>query len=284
MTTVDSEEADSFFWPHPDAVGAPMAALRAAEEIASSSGQRVATPVRKGFVRRDDDNAPPLRALYVGGRSGIVAVKLYLALLWRCSRSPYETDKPARAWATLLGLEDPEGRGARRVAEAMKVLASSGLLEIQHRPGHPNNVRLLDDGGTGSLYEPPSTGYYKAEAAGDRAGMARNLYFRISNRLWTEGHLQSLKGPGTVMLLILLAEQADSKGVWFSTDEFPKRYKISAKTRAAGTAELEARGLLDVHRVPVASAGSTSVFDERRTRKIYRLVFAAVPPASVQEP
>lgn len=73
------------------------------------------------------------------------------------------------------------------------------------------------------------------------------------------------------MLLILLAEQADKKDVWFSTTEFPARYRISHKTRAEGTAQLVARGLLETTSKPLSDRWNSSTFDRVRTRSIYRL-------------
>lgn len=267
--------------PHRDRVEVPAGALAAAREIDESSGRRTATPVRKLFVRAvgpDDDDPPLARLVQVGGRGGGVALKLYLALLWRCSGEPFQTSKPHRAWATLLGLEDPEGKGARRIAAALKTLQRLGLLTIQRVPAEPSIVSLLDESLDGSPYLLPSTEYARAPqgAAGD-AQREHNLYFKVPSRLWTEGHIQSLDTPAIAMLLILLAEQADGPNpAWFSTTAFPARYRISPKTRAAGTRRLGARGLLSIDKQAVPAApGQSSVFERRRTRSLYSLTGTA---------
>ncbi|KXF55386.1 hypothetical protein AXA44_37905 [Rhodococcus sp. SC4] len=204
-------------------------------------------------------------------------MKLFLALLWRCSSPPFATDKPARAWATLLDLEDPEGKGLRRVKSAMRTLADNNLIELSEQPGYPNVVTLRDESGSGSAYGLPSSGYSFGKAnRASKDDLAAHTYFKIPQRLWTEGHMQSLKGPGLVMLLILLAEQGgEGTKIWFSTDEFPKRYNISHKTRAAGTKELIEMGLLTVERESLSAGPHHSVFDTHRKRNVYRLTAIA---------
>ena len=273
----------------PDRVLVPVSALAAARELDDSSGQRRGrgAPVRKSFVRTDTATPAPLSVLArVGGRGGVVAIKLYLALLWRCSSPPYRTAKPARAWATLLGLEDPAGKGTRRIAAAIKALQAANLITVEYQPGVGNDITILDESGNGQPYALASTQYVRA-AQGPSGDVQRsqNRYFKIPAQWWTEGKIQGLSGPGLIMLLILLAERAgDGEDVWFSTEAFPARYRISAKTRAAGTKELEGRMMLDVGRQALSDIPG-SVFARQRFRNIYRLInFPAldepvIPPA-----
>ncbi len=251
----------------------PSTALAAAQDQADGVGQRrIDIPVRKSFVRVWDDasaDSAPLARIYAGGRSGIVAVKLYIALLWRCAAPPYQTDKPARAWATLLGLTDPTGKGARRVTDALKTLASAQLVKITAQPGHPNMIEIRMEDGSGRAYSPPSTAFQFARTDVQKR---THMYSKLSRELWLDGTFQSLSGPATVMLLILLAERADRELVWFSTTAFPARYRISHKTRAAGTAELVSRKLLEVDRQVLPATRNSSVFDPVRKRTRYRLV------------
>ena len=132
--------------PATDRVTVPASALEAAREVDASTTRRRATPLRKCFVRSDDDAPPPMTRIFKsGGRGGQVALKLYLALIWRCSSPPFETTKPARAWATLLGLEDPGGNGQRRVNAALRTLQEAKLVRVVPVPGIGNKVVLLDD-------------------------------------------------------------------------------------------------------------------------------------------
>lgn len=280
--------------PRPDRVTVPPAALEAAREIDSSTVRRRATPVRKSFLRSDTDLPTALTRVYrSGGRGGQVVLKLYLALLWRCSSPPFETSKPARAWATLIGLEDPSGNGQRRVNAALRTLQDAKLIQVTYTPGVGNTVSLLDESGDGTPYRLPSTEYAKAaKGPAGEAQRRRNTYFKVPSRLWTEGDIQSLNGPGLVMLLILLAEQADTvDSVWFATDLFPARYRISHNVRAQGTTELQRRGLLEVSREALPEVPG-SVFARRRFRNKYRLTLPGGstelilpnPPAAAPDP
>lgn len=244
--------------------------MDAAQEQANEVGKkRIDIPIRKSFVRSWDGETPaPLSQIYSGGRGGLVAVKLYAALIWRCARSPYETSKPARAWATLLDLPDPQKNGARRIKNAMRTLAEANLITVSQRNGEANLIQLKLEDGSGRAYSLPSSAFQFARTDEQRQ---RHMYFKIARTLWLDGTFQDLPGPATVMLLILLAEQADKKDVWFSTKEFPSRYRISHKTRAEGTAQLVARGLLETTSKPLSGRWNSSTFDRVRTRSIYRL-------------
>jgi len=256
-------------------------AVQAAIEVDGAAVRRRATPVRKSFVRSETGEPAPLSKLVtIGGRGGAVAIRLYLALLWRCSSDPYDTDKPARAWATLLDLEDPETKGTRRIAGALKTLEGMNLIRIQ-REASRNVITLLDESGDGREYELPSTAYHHANRAGGPEAAKRHRYFKISSQWWIDGDLQDVSTPGLIMLLILMAEQASDskqfeeggigKRIWFSTEKFAEWYAISAKSRSAGTKELEARGLLKIQREALPDVpGST--FARRRYRNIYRLI------------
>lgn len=211
--------------------------------------------------------------IYSGGRGGVVPIKLYLALIWRCASFPYETDKPARSWATLLDLPDPAGKGARRIKEAIHTLARHDLITTHPQPGHPTMIQLREESGRGRAYDIPSTSHVMAaQRHRPKIEIASHIYFKIATRLWTNGYLQALSGPGLVMLLILLAEQGgEGEPVWFGTEAFRDRYNVSAQTRTLGTQELQAHHLLHVTRRSIADGPYASVFDPRRMRNIYHL-------------
>lgn len=276
-------------WPHQDAAVGPLSARDAAREIDGTSGRRHATPVRKSFVRSDDDaRVPPLaELLHLGGRGGSVAIRLYLALLWRCSRAPFCTTQPARAWATLLALDEPETRGTRRIATALKALTAANLIQVEYDPKRGGNtVTVLEESGDGLPYSLPSNEWSRARAGatGDEQ-RRRATYFKINSRLWTEGRLQSFSTPALVMLMILLAERGgDGSAVWFSTEAFPLRYRVSHKTRTTGTKELQRVGLLRVNRQALPDSGSSGqIFARQRYRNIYTLDGTALPPAQNDE-
>jgi hypothetical protein len=246
--------------------------------------------VRKSFVRVEADGEPgnvaPLFRLYRGGRSGIVPIRLYLALLWRSAASPYASAKTYEGWATLLGLEDPRGKGSRRVARAVAALEAESLIAVDEDPGHPSLLTVLREDGSGSRYQPPGDAYVKAVTGRrGKTAAARHRYFKINSALWTSGRLQDLSGPALVMLLILLAEQAgEGKEVWFSTQTFKDWYGLSAPTRAAGVKELEEKGLLNVDHRSLGAFPGTTVYDPKRKRHVYTLTDIARTDTPVVQP
>lgn len=245
-----------------------------AEEIAQSATRRVDIPIRKSFVRSDDPQiAPPLaRIVSRGGRGGGLAVKLYIAVIWRCSAKPFSTEISARKWARLLALEDPNHKGARRIAKALRLLEELQLIGLIARRGDSSVIWLKDESGDDSLYELPSTAYAKGKAERDR-------YLKVSVKLWTKAYIQMMSSPALAMLLILLAEESGNaeKGakegteVWWSTERFPSQYAISPAMRSRGSKELINAGLLYVRRQSVASPGSKREFSRERVRNVYRL-------------
>lgn len=256
---------------------ASRASRAAARELKSAANRRTDIPIRKSFVRpmTSATDIAPLAEVYRGGRSGVVAIKLYLAIVWRCSSSPWTTAAPARAWATLLNLDDPDGAGARRVKNGLKSLAAAGLIEVTPNPGQPSTIRILDESGDGRPYRLPSTAYTKKRQSGATPNqLAPEMYFKVPTKLWTQGYIQDMTGPALVMLLILLAEKGgEGEPVWFSTTEFPRRYSISSNSRATGTRELRELGLLSVRAESLADASKkrTPTFETRRRRKVYEL-------------
>jgi hypothetical protein len=69
--------------------------------------------------------------------------------------------------------------------------------------------RLLRARGRGAA-SLPSSAFQFARTDDQRQ---RHMYFKIARSLWLDGTFQDLPGPATIMLLILLAEQADKKDV-----------------------------------------------------------------------
>ncbi|GAA1359207.1 hypothetical protein GCM10009636_32640 [Arthrobacter koreensis] len=146
-------------------------------------------------------------------------------------------------------------------------------------------MTILDESGNNTEYQLPSTSFAKTQLPSTETAAAKNphLYFKVPSALWTGGYIQALSGPGLVMLLILLAERAGEKAVWFGTREFPARYFISAGTRTKGTKELQALSLLTTLSVPLPQPNG-DVFDPRRRRYLYRLNGAAVLSQNEQQP
>src|SRR5690242_17375576 len=88
-----------------------------------------------GFVRNPTVTGnPPLARMIRGGRGGEVRLKLYLTMILVAVRPPYDIKNvPARVWAEMLDLEDPEGLGARRVSDALQWLAQRHFINLTSR-------------------------------------------------------------------------------------------------------------------------------------------------------
>lgn len=256
-------------------------ALLAAKVLADDSGRRAEIPVRNLFVRNDEaEVVPPLARLVStgGGRGGEVPVKLYLALIWRSSSEPYETDHLARQWAELLDLKEPATLGARRITNALKTLEEARLVELTPRRGDTTIVTLLHESGNGRPYTLPSTAHTRATTDAERA---QHRYFKIPIKLWTEGHIQAMSASAVAMLLVFLEERnVDGRRTWWSTELFPQRFNLSPTVRSKGTAELEERGLLGVQKELVGDDPRQS-FTRHRVRSTYMLRGDARPAAMI---
>lgn len=249
---------------------------RLAQDIYSSSDRRQQIPIRHLFVRDLDrrGETPLTRLVNVRGRGNAVALRLYIALIWKCSAPPFDTEISTRKWAELLALEDPGRRGARRVSDALQTLEKERLIRVERHHGEASTIYLLEESGTGRPYELPSTSYVRS--AGKEK--ERHRYFKVPVKLWTKQHIQQLSAPAIAMLLVTLSSAQPDKPVWWSTTLFPEMFGLSSATRARGTKELAERGLLHVSKTLVGeSAFSKSEFGRERVRNNYRLVGDANP-------
>lgn len=244
-------------------------AREVAGDIALSLGRRrreSGAPVRKLFVaaREPFDQTPPMADLLHGGRSGQVRLKLYLSVLWRTAKEPFEVTSPARVWAELLGLPDPDGNGLRRIRQAMRDLSDRRLLKVRGRGGQPSVLQPLSDTGDGKRYSAPSTAYQKQRST-DPGRLWRHEYFKIPSALWTEGYMAQLSGPGLAMLLVLLSQQRQHlPGVWIVRGTADQQFGLSERTRNKGLDELRALNLISTEMASIDDQGRTFGFSRRR--------------------
>ena len=236
------------------------------KRLIASTTRRSTTPLRKTFVRTDEaGNAPPLAQIVsTRGRGGGVALKLFLGLVRRSSAAPYSTHLSARRWAALLDLDDPAQLGARRVTDALNRLQDLGLISIETRRGEASAITLLREDGSGSEYSLPSM----SARTGQRS-TRESWYFQVPDGLWN-GYIQSMSAPGLAMLLVLLAEPASrGDGVWWSVENFPDWYGISASMRARGTSELRELGLVRISKMKIDTPRGGNADDRDRVRNLY---------------
>lgn len=247
-----------------------------------SSGNVRDAQVRVAFVeqRGNAKSATPLASLIRGGRGGEVRLKLLLSVLWIAVGEPHTVSMPNRVWAQLLGLEDPETRGSRRVADAFKWLVERKFLDVTREGGAPPVYRLLEETGSGRPYVVPGAAIGLARAKGEEWG--HNRYIKVPPQLWTNGWLPALSGAALAMLLVLLTNGRGDRETWFTPQIAETRYRLSADTRQRGTSDLTSLGLLVIHRVPV-SRTQTSM---KRRRNLYELQLERLqaPPAEVAKP
>lgn len=245
-------------------------ALAAAAQLAKRARSRTAQ-VRRSFVEASDtkEGDPPLARLLRGGRGGAVRLKTYLSMLWLAASPPHDVSYPARAWATLLDLPDPDVKGARRVNEAVKWLEEHRFLSVESVPGHPNRVTLLEESGQGSAYSVPGEAYNRLSSKGaSPEKLAGHRYLQIPPEFWTSGWLAVLSPAAIAMYLVLLCEQGRDQAereLWFSPERARERYTLSAETRSVGLNELRRAQLLTVRRRPVGA----DMFELRRYRNVY---------------
>ena len=234
-------------------------------------GSKRAPPEGFGSEATEDEGEeeePPLvrfiRGVPAGGADA-VRLKLYLSLLWCSSRNSHTglldgaISYPARFWARLLDLEDPSGRGKRRVSEALRWLGRSGLVTLDRRNGAPTAVRL-----------PPQSGL--GERGGDLfgdgiCGKTAGGYIDLPASFWRNGWLPSLSGPAIVVLLILLDVLPNGDGETPLMPDIMGRYGLSQDTVRRGKAELIRLGLASVRRGWL----SPDPFHTSSRRNLYRL-------------
>jgi hypothetical protein len=233
---------------------------------------RIGAPVRRAFVLKTESGPSPLVRLLnqrngkSGGPGGGLRAQLYLSLLWVCASSPYQTDRPARVWAQLLSLEDPETNGTRRIRAALKELGERRFVRQEMTKPTPT-IHLLSDLGDGSEYVPPGIAIGKAA----EETKARHEYFRVPNAIWTDGYINDMDGPALAMFLVLLAESRGlDKKIWLSPRALEELYGISPSTRTKGISRLKDLGLITVEKQVLEAQATFSP-----SRQIYRIPMLA---------
>ncbi len=252
-------------------------------ERANVRMKKRATTVRYRFVELPRDAGPgavpPMARLMAGSKGAAVRIRLYLALLWMAGGGDdrHTVEFPARAFAELLDLPDPERRGDQRVRNALRLFERERLLLAEKRPGRPSLLALLHESGSGDTYSRPGG---HAVAAKERNEVdVDNLFIRLPPGFWTNGWAVTLGAPGLAMLLVLLVvtSNASKQRQWVAPSERP-RYGLSDDTWTRGLAELARLGVITVGKRPVGD-----LFDQRRVRNTYSVNIARLDEAPASE-
>lgn len=251
---------------------AEIAASRAAsEELAQRVGNRSA-PVRRAFIsllpsEKKNTRVPPLLRILHTRRGAEARLKLYLSLLWVAAAPPFDVHAPARAWAEVIGLPDPTGRGARTVSSAIGWLERNNLVMVERTAGHSSRLYLLHESGDGLQYSKPGESLVRAKK--DDVGRERHFYMQLPSTFWTSGWLATLTPSAVAMYLLIRSESQGGKRreVWLSPSVLRENYGFSDGVRSAGVKELQRHGLITARSELVA--GTT--LEMRRRRKVYML-------------
>lgn len=236
--------------------------------------RRTGAPVRRSFVLKTPYEPSPLVRMLnqrngkSGGPGGGLRLQTYLSLLWVCSGEPYQSQRPARVWAELLSLEDPEVNGTRRVRAALKELQERRFIALKPTKPTPT-IKLLSDQGNGLPYVPPGVAMLSASPE----EKPNHEYFRVPNEIWLDGYIGDMNGAALAMFLVLLAESRGSrKDVWLSPRALDDLYGISPSTRTKGVALLKDLGLITVRQ-----QGLSSTIDYSPSRQVYQIPLLPVP-------
>lgn len=235
--------------------------------------KRAGAPIRRGFIERTDDNDhSPLGQLLSGtnaprgggGRGGRLRIALLVTLIWQLAKSPHTTTRPARYWAELLELDDPETAGARSIRNALHELERRGFIRSEGRgPGLTPTIVLLDETLQKTDYKLP---YLQAQ---DEGASGKTSYFRIPESFWAKHLTSSLSGAGLAMYLIAMARAGwgDDHSFWLSPKYFRDTYGLGDSTRKKGLKELVELGVLTHQLQSLDHMGQTG--HRRRQRSVY---------------
>jgi hypothetical protein len=214
-------------------------------------GNRDHTPVRIAFLQRTEGGkrvpGPLAQFVTTGDRRGII---LYLLLLGKASKDPWDAALPAAVWARALGVPLPTTKGATSSVSKTWLRLEQRRLVKRSRWKRMAKVVLLREDGSGAPYTHP---------AGEGG------YFKLPHAFWLNGPAADqrwcrvLSLAEIAMLLIACSHKPRFR---LPFEQAPAWYGISADTAARGLHGLEAKGLLTVDRTfklaPLAPAGYTS--------------------------
>lgn len=237
---------------------------------------RMGAPVRRAFVTiAEGQLQSPMGSLMSstsangGGRGGRTRLALLLSVLWVASAPPHAASRPARWWAEVIGLPEPATKGARSVSTNLHELERRGFIRLDRgKKGYNSKVTLMNE-------TPPHDDYSLPYTDDDGSG-----YFRLSEKLWTQGLIGDLDGASLAMFTILTyyyrADTHETDGIWFSPKYFKEHHGLSETTRNRGLQGLVDSGAAHMQEKFV----ETEIDGQYRTfpRRIFRLDPQYYPP------
>jgi len=221
---------------------------------------------RLDVVTADEDemSPPPLvRLLQETGGQDAIRPKLLLSLYWvTTNQVEVFTNEPFEFWAYLLDLDEPDGKGARRVRESIARMGAdepgdpcSHLLDVRPKPPRPPRVGVLHEAGDGRPWVPPNP---------SEVGPT-DYFLQLPPTFWTNGWMARLSGPALLAFLVTVSaapfDAPPGAPVWISHERLEQHHRLNPKTWQAGLRELRSYELVTsrTSRVPTSSAYSTRV-------------------------
>jgi hypothetical protein len=194
-------------------------------------------------------------AIGSGGSGGEVRLKLWLSLLYRFNSKEkwFDLDEvDPKFMAGMFGLPDPATKGAARVRDAFRWLASNGFIEIEGgRLKKTGRVRVisevaqfLPDKYRDVVRTSPAG---KTESAPDAEIPAySDSYTRVPGALWANGWMGYLKASELMVLLILckLSQNGRYETVAVKASTRLKRFGLSDSMWRQGLVGLQDRGII----------------------------------------
>lgn len=233
----------------PDSVS--RESLERLEKAVDRAKRKKSVQLPRGFVYRDqhDNASTPLSELLQN--KGDLRVKVFLTALMMATREPHNLKLPASEMAVLLGLEDPQGKGRRRVQDTYRALATANMIAKVDSPGRTSELTVLNPDGSNEEWN---------------SRELQHPYLSLPIELWKNGWIIKLSGRSIALFAVLrdLTASRPNDSGW--ADGIRKRsYGLSKDTWRRASAELKEEDLLDITREPHTVAG------ERRLRNVYKL-------------
>lgn len=244
-------------------------------ERAFGKRKSAGAPIRRDFIEKPEEGSSPLSQLLSGakaakgggGRGGRLRVALLLTLIWQLARSPHTTIRPARYWADLLELEDPDKAGARAIRSTLLELERRGFIRTEDRgPGKVPEIILMNESLSKTDYKLPYLQAIEEGKDGDTS------YFRVPESFWASGLSAKLSGAGLAMYLIAMSRAGwgNEPSFWISPAQFRSQYGLGESSRKKGLRELVDLGVVTHELRSIDRSGHAGY--RRFQRSVYTVV------------
>lgn len=224
------------------------------DQIVSASHRSRSFPLRRTFLQQNTETGDPIPGPFASlvSTRDLRGMRLYLLLLTKASKEPWDSSMYAAVWARALGIDLPTSKTATSaVSKTWLRLERHKLITRSHR-NRLVVVTLLREDGSGMAYTHP---------ANDSSG---GTYLRIPTALWLAGPDATIRWYqvlGLPELAVLLIARSLGDDFRLPYEDAPKWYGISADTVARGVDRLINKNLIKVDKTykkaPLSPLGYT---------------------------